>query len=493
MEARARTGKDPVSGEQPETSVERRSATRETTWRRAIVTTLGGRARLIQGIALDISTSGLRIRTKSHEAPGTPVSIELAPRDETSSAPPVTVRGRVVWVKPGENGEVELGIRLQLAPLSGPAQPIAGRTEAEALISGLRERIATGEEIVPLTLLRASVVERLLESTTKEEEIPTRRRRRIAPILWLLAGVLLGVLLLILALRLGLGPARVPGAARAQVEVALPPAAALDSAQDALERGEPAVAEALLARVIENASPATVEHFVARVLHADAQRAQQEMGAFARGVAELSLNQPALPPPWRALAEDLRHEAAQLPRLATPGQVGPLFNTVARLQRPHEQRGAPADAPPTNPEIPGAPENLASSRDEGGPVQLEVSKSDYTLSVRRGEAVLAVFPVGLGMDSTTPEGDFVIANKLVDPTWYNNGDPVPPGDPRNPLGNRWMGLGRNGTATSYGIHPTSDADSIGRGESRGCVRMRPGDAVALFAWCGVGTPVRIVP
>jgi lipoprotein-anchoring transpeptidase ErfK/SrfK len=54
-----------------------------------------------------------------------------------------------------------------------------------------------------------------------------------------------------------------------------------------------------------------------------------------------------------------------------------------------------------------------------------------------------------------------------------------------------MGLGTNGNATSYGIHPTEDAGSIGQPQSRGCIRMWPEDAETLFRLCPIGTPVRI--
>jgi len=64
-------------------------------------------------------------------------------------------------------------------------------------------------------------------------------------------------------------------------------------------------------------------------------------------------------------------------------------------------------------------------------------------------------------------------------------------DPRNPLGTLWMGLGDKKGPTSYGIHPTKDAGSIGGNRSRGCVRMRPADAAELFNICPLGTPVRI--
>ena len=99
--------------------------------------------------------------------------------------------------------------------------------------------------------------------------------------------------------------------------------------------------------------------------------------------------------------------------------------------------------------------------------------------------------MGLGHEDLTPEGDYEIVNKITEPDWYHRGETVRAGDPRNPLGKRWMGLGSGDTASSYGIHPTQDPDSIGKPSSRGCIRMRPEDAETIFRVCPIGTPVRI--
>ncbi len=47
--------------------------------------------------------------------------------------------------------------------------------------------------------------------------------------------------------------------------------------------------------------------------------------------------------------------------------------------------------------------------------------------------------------------------------------------------------------TSYGIHASNDPRAIGQPFSRGCVRMRPNDAEALFRLVPLGTPVTIHP
>ncbi|MFO7973582.1 MAG: L,D-transpeptidase family protein [Candidatus Hydrogenedentota bacterium] len=126
-------------------------------------------------------------------------------------------------------------------------------------------------------------------------------------------------------------------------------------------------------------------------------------------------------------------------------------------------------------------------------VEIRIDKSDYTMTIHFDGAPIAEFPVGLGRNNATPEGDFKIASKVTDPDWSDRGRIVKAGDPENPLGKRWMGLGTGERTTSYGIHPTKEPESIGADMSRGCIRMRPEDAEKVFGLCPVGTCVCIVP
>ena len=76
------------------------------------------------------------------------------------------------------------------------------------------------------------------------------------------------------------------------------------------------------------------------------------------------------------------------------------------------------------------------------------------------------FPVGLGRDDSTPSGIWLVEphKKLKDPTYYSpRGEGViEAGDPKNPLGHRWIGLtGIDSHAvgkSSYGIHGTIEPD-----------------------------------
>jgi L,D-transpeptidase ErfK/SrfK len=103
------------------------------------------------------------------------------------------------------------------------------------------------------------------------------------------------------------------------------------------------------------------------------------------------------------------------------------------------------------------------------------------------------YPVAIGRRGwETPTGEFTIANKAKNPTWFPPSwaveeEPVPPG-PDNPLGDRWMGLSVRG----YGIHATNAASTVGRYLSHGCMRMYPEHARELYGLVKVGTPVTIV-
>jgi L,D-transpeptidase ErfK/SrfK len=109
-----------------------------------------------------------------------------------------------------------------------------------------------------------------------------------------------------------------------------------------------------------------------------------------------------------------------------------------------------------------------------------------------------IFAIAIGDDMTaTPEGDFRVGPKRVNPTWYvpdsiraENPDlpaQVPPG-PDNPLGDRWMTVGN----TAYGIHGTNVEWSIGRIATHGCIRLYSDEMRRLYERVPEGTPLRFV-
>ncbi|MGG1313793.1 L,D-transpeptidase [Cohnella laeviribosi] len=111
---------------------------------------------------------------------------------------------------------------------------------------------------------------------------------------------------------------------------------------------------------------------------------------------------------------------------------------------------------------------------------------------RKGELIDS-FPVATGKKpSYTPEGLFTIREKIKNRPYYK--EKIKGGDPRNPLGDRWLGLEVtiNGkTSYAYGIHGTNNEKSIGKYVSAGCIRMHNKDVRWLFDQVEKKTPVLI--
>jgi lipoprotein-anchoring transpeptidase ErfK/SrfK len=119
--------------------------------------------------------------------------------------------------------------------------------------------------------------------------------------------------------------------------------------------------------------------------------------------------------------------------------------------------------------------------------RIVVSIPDRKLALIEDGAVKKIFPVAVGKLSTpSPSGSFRIVSRVSNPTYYHEGNIVPPG-PANPIGTRWMGLSQRG----YGIHGTNAPGSIGKAASHGCIRMARADLEQLFAMVQVGDAVEI--
>ncbi len=107
------------------------------------------------------------------------------------------------------------------------------------------------------------------------------------------------------------------------------------------------------------------------------------------------------------------------------------------------------------------------------------------------------FQVGLGAQGSTPIGSFVVKpkSKMVNPKWVNprTGEKFDADDPKNPIGERWIGLQGTDktteTLSGYGIHGTVDDASIGTEASMGCVRMHGPDVELVYEllWEGAST------
>lgn len=140
------------------------------------------------------------------------------------------------------------------------------------------------------------------------------------------------------------------------------------------------------------------------------------------------------------------------------------------------------------------------------PIHAVVHKKDYRMDLWAGAPITGTgtkvgpdgqeegwtyirsLTVGLGESDGTPEGLFVVRpkSKLINPKWVNprTGEVYQPDDPKNPIGEHWVGLdGADDNTrrfTGYGIHGTIDPDSIGQQRSMGCVRMRADDVALVW-------------
>ncbi|WP_175403435.1 MULTISPECIES: L,D-transpeptidase family protein [Bacillaceae] len=118
---------------------------------------------------------------------------------------------------------------------------------------------------------------------------------------------------------------------------------------------------------------------------------------------------------------------------------------------------------------------------------LMINTKTNKLTFYRNGNLVKTFTVATGKSSTpTPTGKFVISNKVKNRPWYKGN--IPGGDPRNPLGKRWLGLS---VGAAYGIHGNNKESSIGQSVSSGCVRMHNSEIQWLFEQVNVGTTVII--
>jgi L,D-transpeptidase ErfK/SrfK len=137
---------------------------------------------------------------------------------------------------------------------------------------------------------------------------------------------------------------------------------------------------------------------------------------------------------------------------------------------------------------------LPDADEEGLVINLpEMRLFDYTVMV--GPQVFAL-AIGDEADRSLI-GEYVVGAKRKDPAWQvpesiREEKPelpasVPPG-PDNPLGSRWITIGR----TTYGIHGTNVRWSIGRQATHGCLRMYEDEIQRLYGRVREGTRIQIV-
>ncbi|WP_151679541.1 L,D-transpeptidase [Weizmannia acidilactici] len=120
-----------------------------------------------------------------------------------------------------------------------------------------------------------------------------------------------------------------------------------------------------------------------------------------------------------------------------------------------------------------------------------VNKATNRLAWIRDGKIRMETPVATGKtNELTPEGLFTIKVKAKNP--YYRKKNIPGGDPRNPLGSRWIGFDARGTdGRIYGLHGTNNPSSIGRYISSGCIRLPKEALEKLYEEVPVGVKIYI--
>ncbi|MCF6158517.1 MAG: L,D-transpeptidase [wastewater metagenome] len=127
-----------------------------------------------------------------------------------------------------------------------------------------------------------------------------------------------------------------------------------------------------------------------------------------------------------------------------------------------------------------------------GKTKILVDKSDFTLTLLLNGYYVKQYKICTGKNNKTPVGVFEVKNKMKEPTWYSpEGGVFPYGHEENILGTRWIGLKDKPNLYGYGIHGTTQPETIGTASSNGCIRMINSDVEELYDFVTSDTEIII--
>ncbi len=123
-----------------------------------------------------------------------------------------------------------------------------------------------------------------------------------------------------------------------------------------------------------------------------------------------------------------------------------------------------------------------------GPFEAVISLDRRELVLRTADGLYAGrFPIGLGAENPPQEGSFAVSDKVENPVYYGREKSIAAEDPANPLGERWIGLGRQ-----MAIHGTNDPQVVGRADLPGWISLREQDVEEVYDILSLGSRVTIV-
>lgn len=219
-------------------------------------------------------------------------------------------------------------------------------------------------------------------------------------------------------------------------------------------------------------------------------------------------------PLWGSVMRQSREVALEAPSLrdgarnvATP-RAG-AADGVTGAERHQSGRVGAFAATPSPPQVSGAapaPQPLALQALIAGrrvvpfaaaypPGAIVISNRERALYHVGQDRTAIRYPVAIGSFTEEWIGVEFITDKKINPTWHpvpepgkEPREPVPGGDPANPLGARALYLGR----TLWRIHGTPAKESIGQAVSAGCIRMHNEHIIELYENVLLGTEVYVV-
>jgi lipoprotein-anchoring transpeptidase ErfK/SrfK len=122
-----------------------------------------------------------------------------------------------------------------------------------------------------------------------------------------------------------------------------------------------------------------------------------------------------------------------------------------------------------------------------GPFQAVISIEQRELALLTNDGSYAGrFRIGIGAEHPPQEGTFSVSEKVSNPVYYGRDRAISAEDPANPLGERWIGLGKN-----LGIHGTNSPESIGRNDLPGSISLNERDIADVYDILSLGSRVTI--